>query len=139
MTIFNKDRCITHGTSGIVKQNLLLLGAHNMEKLARLLEIIVVVFMKRPVLGFTRQTKWRFFVLRLAFPLVVAIGLVVQQAAVVTVDTPLPIAAVTKHWALRPNSRNMVTVGSATITLRIGIAKQTGLQHAIGAGTDTRY
>ena len=60
-----------------------------------------------------------------------------RQAAVVAVGAALSVTLVAVNRATRAVDGNLAEVYAQTVALRVGVIEQTGLQHFVGAGTDT--
>src|SRR5690606_18183598 len=92
MTTFNDVRCITHSASSVVEQYLLLFWAHQAERITRLFVVFGIILSEVPPVSVAVDFQWRFAELRLLLPLVKAVGLVVGEAAIVTIHSASPIA-----------------------------------------------
>src|SRR5690625_3816328 len=130
---------ITHGPRGVFKQRQLLLWRHQVEQLAGLLEVVVVVLVEAPVLCLAFKPERRLGKLGLALPLLVAVGFIVRQAAGVSVGTTGAVAVVAEHGTARLVNRNLIVVDAHPVALCVGVVDETVLQHAVGADADARY
>ena len=139
MAVFDEVGRIAHGSGGVVKQRLFLRGIHQVKQRTRLAEIIAVVFAEIPVRGVAVDFQRRLGILRLLLPLAEAVGLVVQGAAVVAVNACGAVAVVAVHGAAGGINRNLVIIHPQAVALRIGIVKQTRLQHFIGRHADAGH
>ena len=89
---------VVQRAGGIFKEHLLLLRAHEAEEQTGLDIIILVILPGIPVVGSAFQAEGRFLELRLLLPLAVAVGVIGQRAAEVTVhaDGAVPVIAVNR-------------------------------------------
>src|SRR5699024_7434713 len=134
MTELDELGCVSHGSGGIAKQDLLLFGRHQSEQFTGLLKVVAIIFMKRPMFGVAGNAQRRLGVFGLGMPLAKAVWLVVRQAAVVAVYATHAVTVVAVDRAACPIGRDLVMVGSQAIALGVGIVDQPVLQHAIRAG-----
>src|SRR5690606_25484564 len=109
---------------GVVEQHLLLFRRHQPEQVAGLLVIVVVVVAVVPPVGVAVDLQRRLAVLGLLLPLVEAVGLVVEHAAVVAVGAALAVAVVAVHRAARGVDRDLVVVDAQPVALRVGVVEQ---------------
>src|SRR5690606_771797 len=137
VALFNKVRSIAHRARRIVEQCLLLLGAHLLEQLARLGEIIGIVLTKVPEVGVSVNPQWRLPKFGLLFPLVETVGLIMRYAAIIAIHPAAAIAMVAGYRAARGVYRNLVIVDAKPVALGIGIVEQAGLQHLVRRRPDS--
>src|SRR5690606_1325340 len=124
-------RRIAHRPRRVAEQALLLIGLHQAEQIPRLGEVIRIV---RTVIvtgsgPFERQR--RLAEIRLFLPLTIGVRLIVQAAAVVTVNPHGTVTVESVHRTAWRVHRDLMVVDAQTVALRVTVGEQTALQHAV--------
>ena len=78
MAALDEFRRVTHGTGGVLEENLLLLLAHQAEKLSGLGVVIIIILTEIPTVHSAKHIQRRLFKLRLFLPDAEAVGVVAQ-------------------------------------------------------------
>src|SRR5664280_3751946 len=91
-----------------------------------------------PVIGRALERERRFREVRLLLPLAVAVGLVAERAAVVTVHSHLAVAMEAVGRNVRRIDRDARMVDPEPIALRVAVGEEAPLQHLVGGKPETR-
>src|SRR5690606_17772350 len=108
VALLDEVRRVAHRARGVVEQQLLLVRCHQPEQVARLLVVVGIVVAEIPPVGVAGDLQRRLAELRLFLPLVEAVGLIVEAAAVVAVDPSDAVAMVAVDRAARGVDRDLL-------------------------------
>src|SRR5690606_32939156 len=117
-------RRIAHRARRVAEQALLLVGLHQAEQIPRLGEVIRIVRTVIVAGSGTFERQRRLTESRLFLPLTIGVRLIVQAAAVVTVDPHGTVTVETVHRTAWRVHRDLVVVDAQTIALRVTVGEQ---------------
>ena len=127
VALLDEELGIAHGTCGVGKEELLLLGRHKAEEGTGLAVVVIVVVALVVVVGIAMQGEGRLLGVGRVAPFAPAVGLIALGRAVVAIYAHRSVAMIGMEGAARTVHGDLLEVHAQTVALCITIGEEAAL------------